>query len=279
MEQGFNKINLTKGRFGFGRNWRVFVDHVDDERLRQAEEHLLEFFNADALDGKTFCDVGCGSGLFSLAARRLGAKVTSFDYDPLSVEACKNLKSASAFTSDCDWRIVQGDVLNVEFFESIGKFDVVYSWGVLHHTGAMYPAILNATRLVNSGGGQFLFALYNDAGYKSRVWWLIKCFLNMMPDRFAYVSAMLLGVTQKTLAILKHSLLLNPGLILRPLFNYKKRRGMRYLNDIQDWCRGFPYEYATTSQITEFMSSLDFDLQKKTEVIGLANNQFLFRKK
>ena len=43
--------------------------------------------------------------------------------------------------------------------ESMGSFDFVYSWGVLHHTGDMYRALRGAAGRV-APGGRFLFALY-----------------------------------------------------------------------------------------------------------------------
>src|ERR1044072_5239228 len=98
----------------------------------------------DNLLGKKFLDVGSGSGLFSLAARRLGAQVHSFDYDPQSV-ACTGELRRRYFPDDLHWVVQQGSVLDQGYLASLGSFDVVYAWGVLHHTGAMWRALDNIT--------------------------------------------------------------------------------------------------------------------------------------
>src|SRR5215216_2268672 len=159
-------------RFEFGKNWRRFLSTLTDEKIVVAEQSLQTFLNTDRLDGKTFLDVGSGSGLFSLAARRLGAKVRSFDYDPNSVACTKELRRRY-FPNDNSWWIEQGSVLDRELLSSLGEFDIVYSWGVLHHTGAMWEALGNIKRLVKSGG-QLFVAIYNDLGNITDEWRRIK---------------------------------------------------------------------------------------------------------
>ena len=102
------------------------------------------------LAGRTFLDIGCGSGLFSLAALQLGAKVHSFDYDPDAVATTRQLRDR--YAPDSDWRVEQGSVLDSSLISRLGQFDIVYSWGVLHHTGALWEALDAACRLVAPGG-------------------------------------------------------------------------------------------------------------------------------
>src|SRR6478672_6389971 len=155
-------------RFGFGENWAGFLRLVDEDRIASAEQSLKQMLNSERLDGKTFLDAGSGSGLFSLAARRLGAQVTSFDYDPDSVGCTAELRRRF-FPEDSNWRVMRGSVLDRDFLASLGDFDVVYSWGVLHHTGSMWQALENVARLTKPGGTLYI-SIYNDQGFKSRIW-------------------------------------------------------------------------------------------------------------
>jgi 2-polyprenyl-3-methyl-5-hydroxy-6-metoxy-1,4-benzoquinol methylase len=128
-------------RFAFGRNWARFLARFDDERIRQAEESLKQMLGVDGLEGRTLLDIGSGSGLFSLAAARLGAaRVYSFDYDVDSVACTEELRRR--YVADEDrWNVERGDATDSEYIASLGPFDVVYSWGVLHHTGQMWKAL------------------------------------------------------------------------------------------------------------------------------------------
>ncbi len=119
--------------------------------MLRAEQSLKEMLEVERLDGLRFLDAGSGSGLFSLAARRLGATVHSFDYDPQSV-ACTHELKRRYFPGDAAWMVEQGSVLDQDYLDHLGQFDIVYSWGVLHHTGAMWQALDNVARLVAPGG-------------------------------------------------------------------------------------------------------------------------------
>ena len=98
-------------RFEFGANWTRFLSVLNDERINEAKISLKKMLGVDSLIGKTFLDVGSGSGLFSLAARLLGAKVFSFDYDPQSLSCTAELKRRY-FPGDFDWTVESGSVLD-----------------------------------------------------------------------------------------------------------------------------------------------------------------------
>src|SRR4028119_1082407 len=159
-------------RYQFGKNWRWFLSVLNDKRILEAEKSLKMMLEVESLQGKRFLDIGSGSGLFSLAARRLGAKVHYFDYDPDSVACTQELKRRY-FPDDQDWIIERGSALDVDYVKSLGQFDIVYSWGVLHHTGAMWQALENASLPVDNNGLLFI-AIYNDLGDKSKQWRKIK---------------------------------------------------------------------------------------------------------
>ena len=84
-------------RYGFGANWKHFVEvSLNEARIANAVQSLRDLLALENLSGQSFLDIGCGSGLFSLAACRLdAARVISFDFDALSATpGCK--KSVSA---------------------------------------------------------------------------------------------------------------------------------------------------------------------------------------
>src|SRR3954453_10925637 len=138
------------GRFEFGENWARFLAVVDESRIVEAERSLREMLGVERLDGRSFLDIGSGSGLFSLAAVRLGAeRVHSFDFDPSSVGCTLELRRR--YGADADWAVEQGSALDTAYLARLGTFDVVYSWGVLHHTGDMWRALGNVARLVAPG--------------------------------------------------------------------------------------------------------------------------------
>ena len=136
-----HEIEVLEGkRFKFGKNWLSFIKTLNVERINNAENSLKEFLKCESLNNKTFIDIGSGSGMFSLAAKNLGANVFSFDYDGSSVESTQILKE-KYYQTDENWKVTQGSVLDKDFLNSLGTYDIVYSWGVLHHTSAMWEAI------------------------------------------------------------------------------------------------------------------------------------------
>ncbi|MEZ6071661.1 MAG: class I SAM-dependent methyltransferase [Pirellulales bacterium] len=166
-------------RFAFGANWERFLETLDDERIAEAERALADMLGVDRLAGRRLLDIGSGSGLSSLAARRLGAKVHSFDYDPQCVGCTAELRRRY-LPDDPDWCVEEGSVLDEDYLARLGKFDIVYSWGVLHQTGAMWQAIDHASRAVQNEG-QLFISIYNDQGGKSRRWRTIKRVYNHSP--------------------------------------------------------------------------------------------------
>lgn len=263
-------------RFEFGANWSSFLKEVDEKRIMTAVQSLQQFFCKESFNGLRFIDVGCGSGLFSLAARKLGATVYSFDYDSLSVMCTKELKSRY-FYDDMDWIIYEGSALDNDFLSSLGEFDLVYSWGVLHHTGNMWKAIENIMSLTRMNGF-FFIAIYNKQGWKSKFWWGIKFIYNKLPDWLKNIYALTTGYFFQLLNVFKYTLLLKPKIALAPLREYKKSRGMSLKHDIIDWIGGFPYEYATIQELNTFFGQHNFTVVKEVKSQSLGCNQIVYKK-
>lgn len=264
-------------RFAFGENWRRFLHLVDETRLGMAVSSLTTMLNYTDLHRKSFLDIGSGSGLFSLAARKLGARVHSLDYDPQSVTCTRELKHR--YYPDCpEWVVETGSVLDANYIDSLGQWDVVYSWGVLHHTGNMWQACAHVADLVKPGG-QLYIAIYNDQGRSSRIWLTIKRFYNRAPLPLKWVVLVLCALRLRGPSIVRDTLRGSP---LRSWREYacQSRRGMSAWRDIVDWVGGLPFEVAKPEQLFEFYRVRGFSLEKMiTCAGGLGCNEFVFRKK
>jgi 2-polyprenyl-6-hydroxyphenyl methylase/3-demethylubiquinone-9 3-methyltransferase len=272
-----HSVETSRGeRFEFGKNWSRFLTLLDDSRIKEAEESLKQMLEVESLEGLSFIDVGSGSGLFSLAARRLGARVHSFDYDPHSV-ACTNELKRRFFPNDEQWKVQEASVLDLAYLNSLGTFDVVYSWGVLHHTGNMWQALDNVHRLVAPGGKLFI-ALYNDTGSQSVRWKWIKQTYNKLPGILRAPYTMLVIAPDELKAFAKAMLTLRPRAYFQIWTNYgSRRRGMNHWRDVVDWVGGYPYEVSTPDEVFEFFKARGFILRKlNCGRVGLGCNQFVF---
>lgn len=269
---------VEKGeRFEFGKNWSNFLTLLNEERIETAEASLRQMLEMDDLSGKTFLDIGSGSGLFSLAARRLGAKVHSFDFDSNSFGCTTELRRRY-FENDANWKVEQGSALDPDYIKSLGKFDIVYSWGVLHHTGKMWEALGNAELAVADKGKLFV-AIYGDTGSQAKRWHTIKKTYNRLPRLLQKPFAALAIAPDEIKSLVGHTLRLRPWDYVKSWTEYKSGRGMNRWYDIVDWVGGFPYEYAGVDEIFEFYKARGYILTKvKSTGVGLGCNEFVFRK-
>lgn len=272
-----HRAEVRRGeRFEFGRNWRQFLRIVDEARIRSAEASLAAMLREPSLAGRTFLDIGSGSGLFSLAARRLGARVHSFDFDADSVECGRELRRRY-FVEDSNWSIEQGSVLDPAYMHRLGTFDIVYSWGVLHHTGRMWDAVDAACRAVAPGGKLFI-ALYNDLGSRSTRWRGIKRLYNRLPRPLRPLLTALAMAPEEVKEIAKAALRGRPLEYFRVWSRYNDR-GMNRWRDIVDWVGGYPYEVAQPEEVFEFCRARGFSLTAlKCGGVGLGCNEFVFER-
>jgi 2-polyprenyl-3-methyl-5-hydroxy-6-metoxy-1,4-benzoquinol methylase len=272
----FTSESAAGERFAFGKNWRSYLNTIDDERIAEASRSLSSMLRRDSLESATFVDVGCGSGLFSLAAARLGAdRIHSLDFDPDSVDCARTLRERYGISPE-RWTVGEGSVLDAEYLDALGTFNIVYSWGVLHHTGDMETALGNVARLVAPGGALYI-AIYNDQGFRSRIWLVIKRIYNRLPPslRGAY-TVMVMG-PRELMNFAASIVRRRPGRYLRSWTHYQNARGMSRVHDLVDWVGGYPFEVATPERIFDFYRDRGFKLRELTTCGGrLGCNQFLF---
>jgi 2-polyprenyl-6-hydroxyphenyl methylase/3-demethylubiquinone-9 3-methyltransferase len=260
----------TAKRYEFGKNWTRFVKKsASDERVDIAKRHILTFVGRDNLDGLDFLDIGCGSGIHSLAAHQAGAgKIHGFDYDEDSVNATNIMRRRAGEPQT--WTVERGDVLNDEYISSLGKWNLVYSWGVLHHTGDVWHAIENASKTV-AKGGLFYIALYSEDVQRDPQFWLdVKRRYNEASQlrrwfmEWWYVWNFVMGRNPFKLAY-----------VFVRIFRHRLTRGMSFFADIRDWLGGWPMEFTRDADVINYLAARGFERVKvKT---GQACTEFLFR--
>ena len=235
-------------RYGFGKNWSEFIDErLNDDIIEDLRRHIADMLRTESLAGKVFLDIGCGSGIHSLAALRLGAeRVISFDYDRDSVATTERVRAFA--NSPANWDVMQGSALDVDFMSRLPKADIVYSWGVLHHTGDMWSAVRNAA-IPLKPDGVFYIALYSSDNYVDpppEYWLRLKKKYNLASN------------FGKRLLEWRYMLRFHfwPEIMARrnpiSLVRGYGTRGMTYWTDVKDWLGGWPMDFASLAETQAF---------------------------
>lgn len=261
-------------RFAFGKNWKAYIStQFNDETYKQAEHSLLNFLDDFNLKGKSVLDMGCGSGIHSLVFARSGASsIVSVDYDEDSVECAQSV--AHSEKNNVSWVVKQGSLLDDVFVDSLGKFDLVYCWGVAHHTGDMWKALQNLAVCVKPNGLLYI-AIYNTVPGRlgSSYWYRIKKLYVSVPRLIQIIMEWIYFFIHIVKMLLTFR---NPIKVMR---KYREKRGMSYRHDLNDWLGGFPYEHAKAEELFSFYKERGFELVRLKTNIFIGNNQLLLRKK
>ena len=253
-------------RFKFGENWKNYLASINDEKITLSKVAISNFLKIDNLSGKSFLDAGSGSGLSSLSAWKLGAKVTSFDYDDDSVE-CTELLHQNFSEGDPTWKVQQGSVLDKNFLSQLGQYDVVYSWGVLHHTGDMYAALENILIPMKKGGLLYI-AIYNDQGWISDYWLIVKKIYNAN-----FLCKIVLILIYLPYFVIGRSL-------INSIRKKKLERGMNLWHDMLDWLGGYPFEVGSKEEIISFYQEKGLSLININDCgRKMGCNEYLFESK
>lgn len=261
--------------FGFGRNWAEFSRFIDEERIAESRRGLIRLLGREDLAGLAFLDIGCGSGLHALAALRLGAApLLAVDFDEHSVATTR--ATLARFWPGAGYEVRQGNVFDLTP-EALGRrFDVVYSWGVLHHTGDLWEAIRAASRLV-APGGLFAIALYKRTPLCG-LWKREKAWFTRAGPTARSVAVSLFVAAKAGRDLLR---LRNPW---RRFRGHRAQRGMHWRADAVDWLGGHPYDSATPEQVQRFVEPLGFRLDASFHtraslgVFGTGNAEYRFRR-
>ena len=257
---------MKNTNFDFGKNWKNFSKKsLSQKKFKIAEKSLEELIGIPNIKDKSFLDIGSGSGIFSLAAKNIGAKkVIGFDISKNSVEAAYLNKERFAKNEDINF--FQQSILE-KGYEKWGTFDIVYSWGVLHHTGKMWQSIINSMKFVKKDG-LFVIALYNRH-WSSPLWVSIKWFYNISPK---FIQWMMVKIFYWIIALAKF-------LVTGKNPFKKKKRGMDFYHDVVDWIGGYPYEYASKKEVVSFFKKHGFELIKFIQPqVPTGCNEFIFKK-
>lgn len=279
-----SKLPESDQAFAFGENWKRYLASVTPERIDAAERSVRNLLKRECLTGKTFLDAGSGSGLFSLAAHRMGADVFSFDMDVDSANCTR--ESKRRFAKDpASWSIHEGSLLDSDFMGSIGQFDIVYCWGVAHHTGDMWTALNYLMKTVDEEG-ILVLAIYNDEQYISQGWRIIKRLYSALPGMlrpllvaavgsFEFVKRLLVTLLACLLRLLT---LKNPLVPISNWLDQTRERGMSVWHDLVDWVGGWPFEVARPEEVFRYARDRGFMLEEMTTSSGHGCNEFVFRR-
>jgi len=268
-------LKTLESHFAFGKNWASYAALIDEPQIEEAIRGMLKLLPAEEFKGRSFLDIGCGSGLHTLAAARLGAsRIVAVDIDPDSVATTRSVLAAKGVQTPCHVETMSAFDLDPV---RLGRFDIVYSWGVLHHTGSMWEAVGKAASMV-APNGVLAIALYR----KTRIdplWKLEK-------RLYAHAPRAIQGLMRAGyLAAFRLAMLATGGSFRKYVADYQSTRGMDFHHDVHDWLGGYPYEAVTAPEVEARLAQLGFKPERVFSrpiswgFLGSGCDEFVYRLK
>jgi SAM-dependent methyltransferase len=269
---------MSDGRpqFDFGANWKAFSEHaLTAAAVEEAKKDFIQLLGGIDLAGQSFLDIGFGQGLTLLTATLMGANTVGCDINAICAEILQaNQRRYFPELSDRTIPIIVGSILDEAMVESLRSkspdpttraYNIVHSWGVLHHTGEMERAIRSAASLVAPHG--FLIIAIYARHWSSAAWRILKRVYNKSPPA---IQRLLVGILYPVIYLAKWCVTARSPL--------KQTRGMNFYYDLVDWIGGYPYEYATVEDVNAILSALGFRLERIIpRTVPTGCNQFVFR--
>jgi predicted RNA methylase len=268
-----DKLKQLDSHFAFGENWQSYVSTVGEAQIERAVTGLQRLIDPANLIGRHLLDIGCGSGISALAAIRLGAaQVHCTDIDPNSVEASRALFARFAPAARVDFTIASVFDLVAP---AAGGYDIVHSWGVLHHTGAMWEAVGKAASIV-SPGGRFILALYHRTplcGFWRAEKWVFSKLPKPIQMSLVRVFRLVFGLWLRA----------RGQSLTEFLSRYSESRGMSWEHDIRDWLGGYPYESTNPQEVDAALRKLGFQRERYNSIssggfnlLGIAIDEYVY---
>lgn len=264
-------LKTADSHFAFGKNWASYATLIGDSQIGEATKGLLKLIPAEEFQKRSFLDIGCGSGLHALAASRLGvARITAVDIDADSVATTRHVLAGRNL--DTPWHTEQISVFNLDPGQ-LGTFDIVYSWGVLHHTGSMWEAVAKAAAMV-APNGLLAIAIYRKT--RMDAFWKIEKRL------YAHAPGFIQALVRKIYVALYR--FAKGGEFRDFVNNYRSSRGMDFHHDVHDWLGGYPYETALAPEIDDYLGRLGFRAERifarplTTGILGSGCDEYVYRR-
>lgn len=258
--------------FNFGKNWHDFsTNALASVNADQARKDFKVLMHGIDLTNINFLDVGFGQGLSSLCAAENGAKVVGLDIEELNRQTISltaryfptvNLEDLKLYTGS----ILSDETCSILMGESPSGYDVVHSWGVLHHTGNMYQALERCVELVKPGG-YLVISIYNYH-WTSPIWKKIK-------QAYCFAPTWI----QRSMVYVLLPIIWFAKLVVTRQYPNLKERGMNFYYDVVDWVGGYPYEYSSIENITKLCTQRELvRIKVWPALVPTGCNEYIFRK-